>query len=461
MFVPCTPVDVPPVDAPRRRCSTRSIECSVIQLLVRDEVRIGRDDAADALLRHHGRRRAPGRGRPRRRRSRAAGRPARRGSPRRPVDFVELAVVCEGVARPATPLTRSCSASIRCVVLVAERAGRVKLCAGGDVLPLLIGDPAQLRRSRSRDLGAGRRQRVRDRGAVVLGAARDRRDLRPCSLSSGRASTSPRTTGSASPKKTSTATSDRDSAEQPQERRQPARRAGRPAHPGAAAAAARQPDPRWRRCVSVVAGSSSKKSKWMSSSRGSIAGRIYRVRSPAGEEMSWRRRRNREGVLGRARARPLPRPLPAAAPARLGRHGSRLARPRRAERPRRRTEDRRPRGQVAATGPSARRAPPPRCAIRAASGSSRSRATRRTSTSPTSTSPAARCARRCAPASSTTARAIEVAAQISEALAHAHGKRDRPPRREAVERAAGRGASRASTCGCSTSGSRRWPSSTR
>ena len=129
-----------------------------------------------------------------------------------------------------------------------------------------------------------------------------------------------------------------------------------------------------------------------------------------------------EGVLGGARARPLPRPLPAAAPAGLRRDGARMARPGRTERSRRRTEDRRPRGQVAATGPSARLARPPRSAIRAASGSSRWRATRPTSTSPTSTSPAARCVRRCAPASSTTRAAIEVAAQISEALAHAHGK---------------------------------------
>ena len=73
-------------------------------------------------------------------------------------------------------------------------------------------------------------------------------------------------------------------------------------------------------------------------------------------------------------------------------------------------------------GPSARRAPRPRCATRAASGSTRSPATRATSTSPTSTSRAARCARRMAAGELSDRDSVEAAAQILDALAHAHQK---------------------------------------
>ena len=56
--------------------------------------------------------------------------------------------------------------------------------------------------------------------------------------------------------------------------------------------------------------------------------------------------------------------------------------------------------------------------------------------------------------------AVEVAAQLLDGARARAPARDRPSRRQAVERAARRGRRR-STCGCSTSGSRRWPSSTR
>ena len=159
----------------------------------------------------------------------------------------------------------------------------------------------------------------------------------------------------------------------------------------------------------------------MSSSRGSIQGESTGI---AGRRRSLPRPSSNSARVSSRGARPraLPRPLPPDPAARLRRHGPRLAGARRGERPRRRAEDRSARGKVGspgrARGPRGRR----RCAIRAASGSSRSPATRRTSTSPTSTSPGARCARRSAAARSTTRGAVEVAAQIAEALAHAHGR---------------------------------------
>ena len=120
-----------------------------------------------------------------------------------------------------------------------------------------------------------------------------------------------------------------------------------------------------------------------------------------------------ELVLGRYR--------PAAA-ARERRLRLGLARPGRAERPRRRPQDRPPGGEGGLPGRArgrGRRAAAPPCAASARTGSG---ATRSTSTSPTSTSRAAPSARRCAAASSTTTSAIEASAQVLEALAHAHAR---------------------------------------
>ena len=72
------------------------------------------------------------------------------------------------------------------------------------------------------------------------------------------------------------------------------------------------------------------------------------------KEFSWREV-EAEGVVGRPRAGTHPRTVPAAAAARLGWDGPCLARARRAKRARRRAEDGRPRGQGGRRAPSARR----------------------------------------------------------------------------------------------------------
>ena len=135
------------------------------------------------------------------------------------------------------------------------------------------------------------------------------------------------------------------------------------------------------------------------------------------------RQRGQDHVQCCARARrrrARPRPLPPAAPARERRLGVGLARSRRADGARRRSQDRRPRRARPPRAPSARPRPRRACATRAASARTRSPATRATSTSRTSSSRARRSARRCAPASSTDAAAIEACAQICDGLAHAH-----------------------------------------
>ena len=70
--------------------------------------------------------------------------------------------------------------------------------------------------------------------------------------------------------------------------------------------------------------------------------------------------------------------------------------------------------------PRARWRPPRACATSAASAPTTSAATAATSTSPTSTCRAARCARRCAAGKLGDRDAVEAAAQILDALAHAH-----------------------------------------
>ncbi len=94
-------------------------------------------------------------------------------------------------------------------------------------------------------------------------------------------------------------------------------------------------------CDSLVAGSS-KKSNSMSSSRGST-GELDHPSRP--ERKCTRGTVETQGVRTCPRAGAHPGPVPADPPPRLRRDGPRLARPRRAERPRRRAEDRRPGGQ--------------------------------------------------------------------------------------------------------------------
>ena len=136
------------------------------EVLVGDEVRVGRHDAADALVLHHGRRRDPGRSRPRRRRSRAAARPARRAIAASPVAF-DVAVVAKVVASPSTPLTRSCSASMIAWFSSRSGPGGFRLCAAATFCCSCSAIPASFV-GQAADLRARRRQRVRDRGAVVL-----------------------------------------------------------------------------------------------------------------------------------------------------------------------------------------------------------------------------------------------------------------------------------------------------
>ena len=120
-------------------------------------------------------------------------------------------------------------------------AGRAtsSFCAAATFWRSCCGDPVQCARE-SRRLDAGRDQRVRDRGAVLLASCA--RSSRPCPCSScrSRASTSTRTTGSASPKKTSAATTIASSASRRRTGVRLRGRAARAAHPRAAAAPARQ-----------------------------------------------------------------------------------------------------------------------------------------------------------------------------------------------------------------------------
>ena len=114
----------------------------------------------------------------------------------------------------------------------------------------------------------------------------------------------------------------------------------------------------------------------------------------------------------------------------------------------------------AAAAPSARRRPPPRSGIRAASGSTS------LARDPSHVYIAyeyvpGRTLREAMRGGEIDDRAaLEVAAQLFEALAHAHRRgivhRDVKPSNVLLAEIDGR-----STCGCSTSGSRRWRSSTR
>ena len=316
------------------------------EVLVGDEVRVGRNDAADALALHHGRGRDPGRGRPRRRRSRAAAGPAAASAAASPDDF-DVAVVANAVASPATPLTRSCSAWTIAWFSSRSGPGGFSFCAAATFCRSCSAIPESFA-VRLATFVPGRRQRVRDRCAVGLGAVGDRGDLRHVVLVAGVLGRRRRRTGSRA------------------RRTRAPRRGRRSARAGAGAASARVAVLPGGACRSpaAAAGQAHPARRCSLLGRGRlvfeeveldivVAGVHAQGESTAfvrsAKEMSWQHRRN-EGVLGCARARPLPRPLPAAATAGRRRDGPRLARPGRAERPRRRTEDRRPRGQVGAPG---------------------------------------------------------------------------------------------------------------
>ena len=259
------------VDAPRSRVQDerhRALGRSGPRFATKFES--GGDDAADALVLHLGVGGRPGTGRPRRRRSRAAGRPARRAAPpRRSSSSRRSAGTCR--RGPATPLTRSCSASTRCWFSSRSGPGGSSALRPSTFCRSCSAMLAELRRELG-DLDARRRQRVRDRRAVVLRAAGDRARPRPCSSCRRRAWTSTRTTGSAARRRRAAATTIATSASRRSSGVSPRGGAGRPraarcrGRRGAAAARAAAAATR------SVAGSSSKKSNSMSSSRGSIAG---------------------------------------------------------------------------------------------------------------------------------------------------------------------------------------------
>ena len=263
-------------------------------------VESGGDDAADALVLHHGLRRAPGTGRPRRRRSRADGRPAPASSAASPVVF-DGAARCERLREPVDAADPQLQRLDQLLVLRREagRAGR------GSAAASRSGAPGR----RSRGAWSTRSTRPSTPGVVSAFATavpsscelvRDRPQRRPCSSRTSRASTSTRTTGSASPKKTSSATRIAISASRRRIGRQAARRAatagasrcrGRRGAAGASARAAL--------ATLVVAGSSSKKSNSMSSSRGSIQANLDHPFAGRRRKCPAQHRRNPMRVLGR------------------------------------------------------------------------------------------------------------------------------------------------------------------
>ena len=239
----------------------------------------------------------------------------RRAPPRRPSSSTSSWSRTPSRA-PRRRSTRSCSASIRSRVLVAEPPGRVQVLRGGDVLLLLLGDPGELRGRGSLTFEARRRQRVATAAAVGARLCRDRRDLAPCSCRTRSCFDVAAHDWISSPKKTST--DDEDDDQRPAAAGAASAR-GRPAGaaPPVAAAAARGADaPDSTVTPARPSPARPRRSRTRCRRRGGSMRRPNLPRSFARERTSPRQRSRTEGVLGRPRARSDPRTLPAAAAAR-------------------------------------------------------------------------------------------------------------------------------------------------
>ena len=369
------------------------------------------------------RRAAPRRGRPRRRRSRAGAAACVGEQQPASAAFFYVAVCAKVSARPRSAADAELERLDQVLVLVAQRAGRVELLRPSRRLLLLRREPVELRRELG-CLDARRRQRVVEPRAVRLRAARDRRDLAHVVL----VRVVLRVDGARlRPEHEQDEISDREGDQ---------RRAGAGAASGRAAAGrprGRGPPPAARgrrtlrrRLPRGVAGSSSKKSNSMSSSRRRSwlvdASRIY------SDSLSARQREDFLSARPNVRMCPAGRavspatsssaatgPSGRSAAAARARSGSR-ATSERAATSRSRSS---PREGKAGSRAEREAAPQPRCATRAAS-APRARARLRHVYIAYEYIPgrtlreAMRAGRARRPA------ALEAAAQIPEALAHAH-----------------------------------------
>ena len=309
-------------------------------------------------------------------------------------------------ASPCSPLTRNWSASIDRLVLGPQRARRAQVLRLGDVLLLALGERVEPLLELG-DLDPGRRQRVGQVVADRLGALGDPADVLHVvavgvPLRRAAAALHPED------EQDDDQDRERDQADQAQERREALRRADRRTRrPVVAAPASGHPHPLGallldgRRLVEEV----ELDDVVVALAHGAPGAATVPAESagkglcPASTKRASRALRGGRSPL----ERPRPRPLPAArslwaraAPARSGSPGTSAA----ASTSRSRSSRARARR---ARGPSARRRRRRSFGIRAACARTRSAATRATSTSPTSTFRAARCARRCGPATSTTA----------------------------------------------------------
>ncbi len=338
-----------------------------------------------------------------------------------------------------------------------QRAGRVEIACALDVELLPLDEPAELRL----ELGlreAGRGEERRQVGADLRGVAADlaRRPRGSCRSVVWSSSAAQPCTQTASSTTTRIA-----SATSPASRRSGVIPCGalklRPPWP---TAAARAVTARWPRSPGAETAQSRASRRRRSRSRGCRRRARSRWSPPgpvtldeacpaerpdadectgdsAAKDVPLVRRRMETGVVrclrtSRPSARPRPLSPPEAARSRRLRLG--LARARRAHRPRGRAEDRSAGRASGRRVPRARWRQPRGCATSAACGPTTSAATPATSTSPTSTCVAARCARRSASEELDDARGGRGRRPDPRRARARAPKRDRPPRRQAVER---------------------------